>query len=99
LDWQLWFVPLSPDYQRRWFLSLTNKLLRGDAPVLALFANDPFPQKPPRFLRATFYRYRFAPLGSRHTWQREPAGTYLAPVSLMDSEFRQELRAYRLGAE
>jgi hypothetical protein len=84
LDWQLWFVPLSPDYQRRWFLSLTHELLRNNARVLALFATNPFPERPPRFIRAAFYRYRFAPLGARETWRREPAGEYLAPVSLQD---------------
>jgi hypothetical protein len=94
LDWQLWFVPLAPDYQRRWFLSLTNHLLRGDSEVLASFAVNPFPERPPRFVRASFYRYRFAPLRSGQTWQREPAGTYLAPVSLADPEFRGALRSY-----
>jgi hypothetical protein len=96
LDWQLWFVPLSPDYQRRWFLSLTNKLLHGDARVLALFAENPFPSRPPHFIRASFYRYQFAPLGSHDTWQRSPAGQYLAPTSLDDPEFTDVLRAYRL---
>ena len=97
LDWQLWFVPLSPGYQRRWFLSLTRKLLQGDTAVLALFAKNPFPERPPQFIRASFYRYRFAPLGSRDTWQRSPAGQYLAPVSLEDPEFLEALRAYGLG--
>ena len=96
LDWQLWFVPLSPDYQRRWFLSLTHRLLQGDAAVVSLFAENPFPERPPRFIRATFYRYRFAPRGSPDTWQRSPAGQYLAPVSLRDPEFLEALRAYRL---
>jgi hypothetical protein len=96
LDWQLWFVPLSPDYQRRWFLSLTYKLLQGDAAVLGLFAENPFPEVPPRFIRASFYRYRFAPLGSRETWRRSPAGQYLPPTSLDDPEFLETLRAYRL---
>jgi len=96
LDWQLWFVPLSPDYNRRWFLSLTNKLLRGDARVLALFAHNPFPNRPPHFIRAVFYRYRFAARGSHDTWQRSPAGQYLAPVALDDPEFLDTLRVYRL---
>jgi hypothetical protein len=87
---------LSPDYQRRWFLSLTNKLLHGDPRVLALFAENPFPKQPPHFIRATFYRYQFAPLGSHDTWQRTPAGQYLAPTSLDDPEFTDALRAYRL---
>jgi len=97
LDWQLWFVPLSPDYQRRWFLSLTRKLLQGNRVVLALFAENPFPERPPHFIRATFYRYQFAPLGSHDIWRRTPAGQYLAPVSLDDPEFQEALRAYQLS--
>ncbi len=97
LDWQLWFVPLSPDYQRRWFLSLTRKLLQGDRAVLALFAENPFPDQPPRFIRASFYRYEFAPLADHDTWRRWRAGQYLAPISLNDPELSETLRAYGLG--
>jgi hypothetical protein len=97
LDWQLWFVPLSPDYQRRWFLSLVNKLLRGDARVLALFAENPFADRPPHFIRASFYRYRFAPRGAHDVWQRTRAGQYLPPVSLDDPDFLDALQAYRLA--
>jgi len=93
LDWQLWFVPLSPEYQRRWFLSLTRKLLRGDPTVLALFSKNPFPERPPHFIRASFYRYQFAPLGSHDTWLRRRTGQYLPPASLEDPEFRESLRA------
>ncbi|HVY30453.1 MAG TPA: lipase maturation factor family protein [Polyangiaceae bacterium] len=97
LDWQLWFVPLAPDYNRRWFLSLVNKLLHADAAVLGLFAEDPFHGKPPHFIRAVFYRYRFLPPGSRDTWERDAAGQYLGPVSLEDPEFRDALEMYRLS--
>jgi hypothetical protein len=62
--------------------------------VLALFAENPFPTQPPRFVRASFYRYEFAPLGSGVTWRRTPAGGYLAPVSLADPDFVDTLRAY-----
>jgi hypothetical protein len=96
LDWQLWFVPLSPDYNRRWFLSFVRKLLEGDSRVLALLAENPFEAHPPRFVRARFFQYRFAPLGSGVTWQRTPAGQYLPPVSLDDPDFIDALRAYRL---
>jgi hypothetical protein len=97
LDWQLWFVPLSPDYNFRWFLSLTNKLLRGDARVLALFEDNPFPARPPRFIRAVFYRYRFSRSGEAGVWQRTPAGLYLPPTSLEDPELMRTLRAYGLS--
>jgi hypothetical protein len=97
LDWQLWFVPLSPDYQRPWFLSLTRKLLQADPAVLALFSKNPFPESPPHFIRASFYRYKFAPLGDPDTWRRARVGQYLPPISLDDPEFQEALRAYDLG--
>jgi hypothetical protein len=97
LDWQLWFVPLAPDRNRPWFLSLTNKLLHADAAVLSLFASDPFAGRAPHYVRASFYRYQFAPRGSGATWRRTPAGQYLAPVSRDDPEFAEALRAYGLG--
>jgi hypothetical protein len=97
LDWQLWFVPLSPDRNQRWFLSLTSKLLRGDARVLSLFAANPFPERPPHYVRASFYRYRFSGEGEPGVWQRTPAGQYLAPTSLDDPELARALRAYRLA--
>jgi hypothetical protein len=96
LDWQLWFVPLSPDYQRRWFLSLTHHLLQGDSAVLGLFAENPFPNEPPRYVRASFFRYRMNSPGSRATWRRERAGQYLPPQSLDDPMFQEALRDYRL---
>jgi hypothetical protein len=97
LDWQLWFVPLAPDHNRRWFLALTNKLLHADREVLSLFASDPFAGRAPRFVRASFYRYQFARPASGATWRRTPAGQYLAPVSLDDPELADALRAYGLG--
>jgi len=97
LDWQLWFVPLSPDYQRRWFLSLTQKLLQGNREVLSLFAENPFPDRPPHYIRASFYRYEFAPLGTPNTWRRTRVDQYLPPVSLADFEFSAALRANGLG--
>ncbi|HET7540936.1 MAG TPA: lipase maturation factor family protein [Polyangiaceae bacterium] len=97
LDWQLWFVPLSPGYQRRWFLSLTRKLLQADPAVLRLFSENPFPEGPPHFIRANFYRYQFAPLASHDTWRRTRVDQYLPPLSLEDPEFQDALRAYDLG--
>jgi hypothetical protein len=73
-----------------------NKLLSGDAGVLGLFAQNPFPARPPHFIRAVFYRYQFAPLGSHATWQRTRAGQYLPPVSLDDPDFREALQTYRI---
>jgi hypothetical protein len=96
LDWQLWFVPLSPDHNFRWFLSFTEKLLRGDERVLGLLAHNPFPERPPRFVRASFYRYRFARGREPGVWVRSAAGQYLAPMSLDDPDLLRTLQHYGL---
>jgi Lipase maturation factor len=97
LDWQLWFVPLAPDQERRWFLSLTEKLLAADPQVLALFSKNPFPLRPPHFMRASLFRYQFAPLADHDVWQRERIGQYLPPTALGDPELSQALHHYGLG--
>ncbi|ADO68766.1 lipase maturation factor family protein [Stigmatella aurantiaca] len=84
LDWQMWFAALgSPPV---WFLSLLVRLLEGSPDVLALFADNPFPQQPPRMVRAVLYGYRMTELATRRTtgawWTRELRGLYVPPVSL-----------------
>jgi hypothetical protein len=37
----------------------SSKLLQGDPGVKTLLAHDPFPARPPRYLRILEYRYRF----------------------------------------
>ena len=97
LDWQLWFVPLAPDRQWRWFLSLTDHLLRADPRVLALFDENPFPGRSPHFIRASYFRYEFAPLGARDVWQRQRVGQYLPPTARDDPELTRALRSSGLG--
>ena len=77
-------------------LHLVDKLLAGDAGVKPLLAVDPFPDAPPRFIRAELYRYEFTRPGdgSRDWWRRTYAGAYLRPVALDDPELRSYLRQY-----
>jgi hypothetical protein len=86
LDWQLWFAALAPPAQNRWMLSLCEHLLRGTPDVLALFATNPFPQKPPRFVRIVRYEYHFTDAATRartgEWWRRTPLDFYLQPASL-----------------
>jgi hypothetical protein len=79
-----------------WSLHLVWKLLHNDGGVLGLLANDPFPDRPPRFIRATLYRYRFAPPDdpSGAWWTRERVGTWLPPMSVDDPRLRRVLQAY-----
>jgi predicted DCC family thiol-disulfide oxidoreductase YuxK len=86
LDWQMWFAALSDARQNPWFLALAFRLLENSPEVVGLLGENPFPDKPPRYLRAEIYRYRFSTMAEhRQTgawWQREEAGTYLPTVSL-----------------
>jgi hypothetical protein len=88
LDWQMWFAALGDFQQNPWFVSLMLRLLEGSPPVLALFDADPFPERPPKFVRAKLYDYRFADERTHKAtgdwWVREPAGWYFPPVSLGD---------------
>ncbi len=88
LDWQMWFASLS-DYERQpWIVHLVDALLRGEPSVLALFSKDPFPDAPPRFVRASFYRYRMTGAGEPGWWRRERLGDYLRPLSKDDPALR-----------
>ena len=64
LDWQMWFAALG-SRRRRWFASLLARLLEGSPDVLALFAGNPFPARPPTFVRALLYEYRMADRATR----------------------------------
>ena len=88
LDWQMWFAALGSYQQNQWFVQTVIALLHGKPAVAALFERNPFPQSPPRYIRATFYRYRFTTTEEhRQTgawWKRTEVGEYLPTVSLED---------------
>ncbi len=85
LDWLMWFEAMGPAPQSRWFFNLLGTLLQGDRGTLGLLRTNPFPDRPPRYLRAQYYLYRFTtPEERRRTgmwWTRQLAGTYYGPVS------------------
>jgi hypothetical protein len=82
----MWFAALGNVQQNPWFLNFCERLLQGSPDVLALLENDPFPNKPPHYIRAEFYDYHFTSFAERRAtgawWKREPIGEYLQPVSL-----------------
>jgi len=86
LDWQMWFAALGSPRENLWFYNLEICLLEGKTDVTRLFARNSFPQKPPRYIRATFYRYRFTTSDEhRQTgtwWKRQELGEYLPTISL-----------------
>jgi hypothetical protein len=82
LDWQMWFAALEDPQQLRWFQSFVGQLLRGSPAVLGLMERNPFPEGPPKYIRALYYEYHFSPAGSRDYWTRELRGLYFPAVSL-----------------
>lgn len=86
LDWQMWFASMSTPGEYPWTVHLVWKLLHNDQCILNLFAGNPFPDRPPRFIRAILYRYRFAKPGNPDGlwWRRERVGEWLPPLSADD---------------
>jgi hypothetical protein len=96
LDWQIWFAAMSTPDRDPWVAHLVWKLLHNDAGVLGLLANDPFPDAPPRYVRAQLYRYEFAPPGNADGlwWERSLVGTWLPPLSVDDPRLRRFLAVH-----
>ena len=85
LDWQMWFAALGSYQQNPWFIRTALCLLEGKSDVTRLFARNPFPERPPRYIRAIVYRYRFTTAAehgqSGAWWKRQELGEYLPTVS------------------
>ena len=87
LDWQMWFAALRGDCRNEpWFLRFELRLLEGSPPVLALLRENPFPARPPRYLRARLSLYEFTRWGSRDWWTSQDVGLYCPPIGLPASE-------------
>jgi predicted DCC family thiol-disulfide oxidoreductase YuxK len=87
LDWQMWFAALRGNYRNTsWFLDFMGALLQGNPEVLQLLAENPFPETPPRYVRATLYDYHFTDIATKRSegtwWYRERIGIYCPTISL-----------------
>jgi hypothetical protein len=63
-----------------------TRLLEADRPTLRLLRGDPFDGKPPRYVRARLFHYRFSTWRElRETgawWVRRPVGELVPAISL-----------------
>lgn len=94
LDWQMWFAALAPAQESPWLQGLCIRLLQGKPEVLWLLEHDPFAGRPPRYLRALLYTYRFTTAAEHAAtgayWHREPQlqgaadPIFFGPVSLSE---------------
>jgi len=95
LDWLMWFAALSSYSRQPWFVNFVAKLLENDRPILSLLGTNPFPDAPPKYVRAQLYEYHFTTPQERSRtgqwWKRELVRQYFPPVSLRDEGFRDLL--------
>lgn len=93
LDWQMWFAAMSSEAENHpWFLGLVYRLLEGHRGLAGLLANNPFPDRPPTYIRALRYEYEFTDQGAGDRWwRRKRVGVYLPPVSLESEGFQRYL--------
>jgi hypothetical protein len=86
LDWLMWFAAISPGYAQPWLTPFLQRLLRNDPPTLRLLRHNPFPESPPRYVRAQLYVYRFSTPAElrrdRLWWRRTLVGGYVRPMKL-----------------
>jgi hypothetical protein len=96
LDWQMWFLPFGEVENAPWLVHLVAKLLEGDPTPKKLLSVDPFPDAPPRWIRATRWRYHMVPYGEGAGvwWRRERVGEFMRPMRKDDPD----LGAYLRGA-
>jgi hypothetical protein len=94
LDWQMWFAGLSRAEHEPWIVHLVYELLQGDRAVLGLLRSNPFPDAPPRFVRASLYRYEFTGFGERGWWHRQRVADYLPALSRDDPRLLSFLERY-----
>jgi hypothetical protein len=85
-DWNLWFASLG-DWQQSNIVPLTEeRLLVSDKDVLGLFRDNPFPNAPPRYVRAVLWQYWFTSMDEKRRtgnwWRRELLGQYAPELTL-----------------
>lgn len=84
LDWNLWFASLGEWRDNPMVLRTEWRLLANDKDVLSLFASNPFPQAPPRQVRAVLWQYWFTTVKAKHEtgawWRRQFLGLYAPAI-------------------
>ena len=96
-DWNLWFASLGNWRQYPFVLQVEQRLLDGQPDVLALFAGNPFPGKPPEQIRAVLWQYWFSDWKEKREqgiwWRREQIGLY-APTLERNADGKVEILAW-----
>ncbi len=92
VDWQAWFLPFSRFSEEEWFQSFLIHLLKGSKEVVKLIHYNPFPDTPPKYIRAQMYIYTYTTVEEKRNtgawWRRRFIGPYSPVYSLKDDPLR-----------
>jgi hypothetical protein len=79
-EWNLWFASLGGWRANPIVPRTEERLLAASPDVLALFASNPFPNGPPRVVRAILWQYWFTSSSEKRAqglwWKRQALGLY-----------------------
>jgi predicted DCC family thiol-disulfide oxidoreductase YuxK len=87
LDWQMWFAALDDPRRLPWFSRFLAAVLKNEPTVTALLQTNPFPDKPPLYVRAQYYDYTYASSEEKAKglwWDRRLLGLYFPAARLND---------------
>jgi predicted DCC family thiol-disulfide oxidoreductase YuxK len=85
LDWQMWFAALDDPQRLPWFSRFLAAVLKNEPAVMALLQKNPFPDKPPLYVRAQYYDYTYANGAQKAKglwWDRRLLGLYFPAARL-----------------
>jgi len=83
----MWFAALDDPRRLPWFSRLLEAVLKNEPAVMALLEKNPFPDKPPVYVRAQFYEYRYSNGEQKAKglwWDRRSLGLYFPAARLKD---------------
>jgi hypothetical protein len=84
----MWFASMYTTDEYPWTFNLAWKLLHNNKNALSLFAKNPFPGQPPKYIRGVLYRYRFIKKSESPGlwWSREKINIWMRPMNTNDQE-------------
>jgi len=90
-DWNLWFASLGRWDQSAIVPRVEARLLTNSPDILRLFGRNPFPNSPPKQIRAVLWQYWFSSWTEKRSygvwWRRQLLGLY-APAIQLESDGR-----------
>ncbi|XP_077868173.1 lipase maturation factor 2-like [Saccoglossus kowalevskii] len=102
LDWQMWFAALGDFRHNPWFIHMVYRLLKNEPDVIALIEKNPYPDQPPRYIRAQLYHYYFTSWNERTSrylldfvhkwWRRKWVKEYMPTFTLQDESLMNYLK-------